>query len=372
MPVDLAGKDALMDVLWNFGRPYRVWPYSNGKRMLVTLATSRPTRSPKCEVYGSENGGTRDLLCCFLDYNPRASSTGQPFITSSNVFLVPVWDVEYYTQGRCYFGIYRSEDGGAKWTLVFEDDNSTYANHFFESPDGSCLYIGVGLHGGGKEGRIGYTPEAGYLLQSTDHGRTWARCFVYDKPCSLYQGLVRDSGEVFVTTREQKALLRYTPALQRWDEVPLGGSTRCISYITALRMYVVSSDSSIFMSPDCTNWTELPIPIGGLYLRYPTYLDGLVHFTAVGHKSIVVATDLKYWYEMHNLSRVTSSTFARMALFKAQLYCGSELDGLLVRLPPETRKKRMTFLHKLRGGVETRIRRRLGRDEAAARLYGGS
>lgn len=361
-----------IDIVWNFGRPWRVWPFSDGKRLLVTLATGRPGGPKRCEVYCSQNGVTWDLKRQFFPKNPRATSTGQPFITSSGVFLVPVWDVEYYSEGKNYFGIYRSDDGGESWELVFEDPNGTYANHFFESPDGSCLYIGVGSGGGGKEGDISFRPGGSYLLQSSDEGRTWSKCLIYDKPCSLYQGVATNAGEVFLTTREQKVLLRGFPGLSDFQEIHIGNYTRCISYIKDLNKYVISSNSSIFVSNDCIHWSVKKMPMVSLYLRYPTFAGGLLYFTAVGRKSIVVATDLRDWYLINDFSNITSSSFARMALFKNQIFCGSEFDGLLACFSTGTEKKRITFSTGVWNGIETCFALVLGDKKARSRLYGGT
>lgn len=239
--------------------------------------------------------------------------------------------------------IYRSGDLGRTWTIVYEDRAGTYANHFFRSPSGAHLCLGVGT---GKRPDKPFTPAAGYLLHSTDDGRSWSRAFTYDHACALYDGYVSDDGDYLLAGREHNTLIRGSLTEGKYTEVSFGRPCRNVAYIPDLQKYVITSDSGILVASDSDDWSPIVMPIPFLSLRYPIYRNGLIYFTATGWTSLIVATDLERWYVISDLSSLTSSGFGRMALFRDHLYCGSEFDGQMVRVALTSRPRRLGVIRK--------------------------
>ena len=329
-----------MKTIWQLGEPWRIWPFATADKVLVSVATGRPNNVKKCNLFLSSDGVEFKQIADFVKENSRASTTGQPFINSGGTMLVPVWDVDYYDMGATYAAIYRSDDNGKTWTKVFEDPEGTYANHFFESPDGEHLFIGIGRHGGGKNGVVGFSPASGYLLYSNDDGRSWSTFFEFKKRSALYQGIVLDNDSIAVTTREQKSLIRASLSSRKWHEEPLGHSTRCITYIEELRRFVISTDSAILVSCDTRNWSVIKSPVTGP-LRYPMFRDGLIHLACAGCRPCIVATDLKHWYMIEDFSTLTEKPVTRMAFFGDAIYNGSEFEGYFVVSLPHSRRRKL-------------------------------
>lgn len=309
------------------GVPARVWPYARSGAAVLSIATGRPHARRLCEVHTSAGDDEWKKVGEFSGQDPRQSTTGQPFLTSRGTILVPVWDVDFYTHGRTYFCIQRRGAEGSRFEKVYEDTDGTYANHFLETAGGAGVFIGVGVKGGGAEGKVGFTPGSGYILGSTDDGRTFERVLRYDKPCSLYQGVQTRGGSVLWSTRGQKSLID----LESGTETALGDATRCVAFVEALDTFVMTSNSAIFLSADAADWRKVPFPLPGYALRYPTLVGGRLLFTAVGWRSLLVAYEGGKWLLVKELSGATRSTFARMALFKDVVLCGSEFDGKLFR-----------------------------------------
>jgi hypothetical protein len=313
----------------DWGIPCRVWPFSRNDTVILSLATGRPHAKKRCELYSSANGLDWEKIGDFHAADTRQSTTGQPFITSHGTMLVPVWDVDFYTQGKTFFSIHRCGRDEDRFEKVFEDENGTYANHFMENAAGESVYLGVGVKGGGAEGKIGFTPGSGYILRSSDDGRRFEKVLTYSRPCSLYQGFQVGNGDILFTTRGQKSLVN----VSRNTELAVGEATRCVAYIREWDCFVMTGNSCILLSTDAVQWSRVAFPLTGYALRYPTWVGGKVLFTAVGWRSLLVAYDSGRWFLVRDLTRETCSTFARMALFKDMLLCGSEFDGKLVIIP---------------------------------------
>lgn len=315
----------------DWGVPCRVWPFARGNHAVLSVAAGRPHHRKKCEILVSRDGSFWETAGEFFTGDERQSTTGQPFMTSRGTVLVPVWDVDFYTHGRTYFCIRRRGPEQRGFEKVYEDTDGTYANHFLETAGGAAVFIGVGVEGGGAEGKVGFTPGSGYILRSMDDGRTFERVLRYNKPCSLYQGVQTRNGSVLWSTRGQKSLID----LETGTETLLDDATRCVAFVEALDTFVVTSNSAIFLSPDAACWRKVPFPLPGYALRYPTLVGGRLLFTAVGWRSLLVAYGYEggTWFLVKELTGVTRSTFARMALFKDVVLCGSEFDGKLLKLP---------------------------------------
>lgn len=311
----------------DWGVPCRVWPFARGDNVVLSVAAGRPHDRKKCELLSSRDGSDWVVAGEFLTADHRQSTTGQPFLTSRGSILVPVWDVDFYTHGRTYFCIQRRGAEGSRFEKVYEDTDGTYANHFLETAGGAAVFIGVGVKGGGAEGKVGFTPGSGYVLRSTDDGRTFERVLRYDKPCSLYQGVQTRNGGVLWSTRGQRSLID----LGSGTETAVGDATRCLAFVEPLDTFVMTSDSAIFVSSDAADWRKVPFPLPGYALRYPTLVGGRLLFTAVGWRSLLVAYEGGRWFLVKDLSGATRSTFARMALFKGVVLCGSEFDGKLLK-----------------------------------------
>jgi len=311
----------------DWGVPCRVWPFARGDNVLLSVAAGRPHDMKRCEVLVSRDGSSWEVAGEFFTGDHRQSTTGQPFLTSMGTILVPVWDVDFYTHGRTYFSIQRRGAAESRFEKVYEDTDGTYANHFLETEGGAEVFIGVGVKGGGAEGKVRFTPGSGYILRSKDDGRTFEEVLRYDKPCSLYQGVQTRNGGVFWSTRGQKSLID----LERGTEVAVGDATRCLAFVEALDTFVMTSNSAIFLSSDAADWRKVPFPLPGYALRYPTMVGGRLLFTAVGWRSLLVAYEGGRWFLVNELSGATRSTFARMARFKDVVLCGSEFDGKLLK-----------------------------------------
>ena len=344
-----------MKVLWRLGMPWRIWPFAAGNRLLVSVATGRPG-GPKGNVLFASADGVKfapivDLMGC----DPRATTTGQPFLTSRGTILVPAWDVDFYDKGATYCSIFRSGDGGSTWDKVFEDEDGTYANHFFESADGKHLFIGVGRGGGGRDGVIRFTPASSYLLKSKDDGRSWFTVLEYDKPSSLYQGVALTDDLVYVTTREQRSLVRLAMPSGAWREESFRTMTRCVEYVPELQRFVISGDGCIYTSTDTEAWERIIAPVRGP-LRYPFFCDGMVYVATAQFPFSVLATDFKRWYMVHDFSRVVTSPVTRVAVLGDHIYTGSEFEGYFLKSPLPARRKTIGWSKRAALRVEESMR----------------
>jgi hypothetical protein len=262
----------------------------------------------------------------------RNTATGQPFVTREETILVPVWNAGFYTHGKTWFAIYKSEDSGLSWKKVYNNPKGTYAKHFFQGPMGN-LYIGVGLGGGGTKGKVGFIPEKSYLLESEDMGQTWREILRVDYPTALYSGVALDDQRILVAARDKKSLFLSVNGGKTWKEMRIGNYPRSISYIKELRRIVVTSDSAIFISEEAFSWTRLNTPIKGLILRYPTWYKGKLYMSSVGWRCYVLSTDLNNWYLNFDVTKETGSNLSsRMAFLNDYVFVGGDFDGTLIRV----------------------------------------
>lgn len=321
-------------MLLNFGKYYRVWPFADVEhnKLYVSIALFRPYVKPLCKLLESKDfGESWNEVANFYFMDRRNTTTGQPFVTRDGIIFVPIWSVGFYTHGTPGFAIYKSNDSDLSWYKIYEDSEGTYGKHFFQSPDG-YLYIGVGLGGGGSNGRVSSTPGRSYLLRSGDMGKTWGKILKVDYPTALYSGVVLNDKTILVTAREKRSLFLSENGGKTWKEVPVGNTARSISYIEELRKIVVTSNSALFISGNVVNWTQLRTPINGLMLRYPTWYRGKLYMSGVGWHSYVISTDLNKWYLSLDITRETRSNLAaRMAVLGDYVFVGDEANGTLVR-----------------------------------------
>lgn len=318
------------------GKYYRIWPNidPNRRELLVSVALARPFARPVCKLLVSEDYGmSHRVIADFYSMNKRNTTTGQPFITSDGVILLPTWSASFYTHGETWFAIYRSEDRGASWKKVYEDSRGTYAKHFFQDSADGTLYIGVGVDGGGSEGRISYKPARSYLLRSVDHGTTWTKILKVDYPTALYDGIALENKMILVMARDKRSMFRSVDTGNSWTEISLGAIPRNSSYLKDLDKMIISSDSTVFVSDNGFEWMRLDTPIKWLILRYPNLNKARIHMTSAGPHSYVMATDLNKWYLVFDTTHMTgSNTFTRMTVFDDYIFLGNELNGVLLRV----------------------------------------
>lgn len=268
----------------------------------------------------------------FYSVDKRNTTTGQPFVTYDGSILVPAWSAGFYTHGNTWIAIYKGEEHGKSWKKVYEDTRGTYGKHFFQGSADGTLYLGVGVEGGGSNGRISSAPAKSYLLKSIDAGKTWTKVLKVDHPTSLYSGVALDN-TILVAARERKSVFRSVNSGDSWTEIYVGKSTRNVSYIKELRKFVTTSDSCIFVSNDGLTWVQVSCRMKGLVLRYPTFYKGRIYATAVGWRSYIISTDLDKWYITFDATKSTDSNlFARMAILDDYIFLGNEIDGTLLRV----------------------------------------
>ncbi len=324
------------DVLLNYGKHYRIWPFADvkHKELYVSVGLARPFVKTLCRLLRSrDNGESWDQISDFCHMDRRNTTTGQPFVTNVGEIFVPTWNAGFYTHGETWFAIYKSEDKGSLWKKVYEDPNGTYGKHFFQDPTDDSIYIGVGVKGGGFKGRISYTPAKAYLLKSDDHGRTWKKVLKIDYPTAIYSGATISNKTIVVTAREKKAIFTSHDGGNSWSETYLNNSTRSASNIEELRKLVVTSNSAIFISDDGSTWNRLTMPIKWLAIRYPTFYNGKLYMTADAGRSYIISTDLKKWYLAFDVTKKTGSDlFGRMAIVNDHMFLGGEMNGLLLRV----------------------------------------
>lgn len=331
-------------MLLDYGKYYRIWPYADidSKNLYVSIGLGRPFSKPLCKVLMSKDcGRSWNEIADFHFMDKRNTTTGQPFVTDEGVIFVPVWSASFYTHGGTWFAIYKSEDQGVSWEKVYEDPKGTYANHFFQSPANGCVYIGVGVGGGGSEGRISYRPAQSYLLKSTDLGRTWSKVLTVDYPTALYSGTTVNDKTVLVSAREKKSIFRSVDGCNSWSEIRINNIARSVSYIPELSRFVVTSNSSIFISDDGSKWIRVSAPIKWSSLRYPKLYKRKLYMTGDAGHSYVISTDLNKWYLSFDVTKeIGREGFARMTMINDYMFLGGELNGFLLRvkLPIENDK----------------------------------
>ncbi len=322
-------------MLLSYGNFYRIWPFVNTNRneLYVSVALLRSYTKPLCKLIRSRDyGRSWTEIADFHSLDKRNTTTGQPFVTQEGTLFIPVWNAGFYTHGTSWFAIYKSNDSGSSWEKVYENPKGTYGKHFFQGPAGN-LYIGVGLGGGGSNGRVSPTPGKSYLLRSRDMGQTWEEILLVDYPTALYSGVALDDKTVLVAAREKRSLFLSVNGGRTWKETRMGNSMRNISYIKELHKIVVTSNSSLFISGDAESWTRLNAPIKGLVLRYPTWYRRKLYMSSVGWwRSYVVSTDLNRWYLSFDVTEETGSNLgARMAVLGDFMFIGDEANGTLLQ-----------------------------------------
>ncbi len=336
--------DVSARAILNYGKYYRIWPHVDVSRndLYVSVGLARPFVKPLCKLLVSRDyGKSWKEIADFHSADKRNTTTGQPFVANEGSIFVPVWSAGFYTHGNMWIAIYKGEEYGTSWKKVYEDAGGTYGKHFFQSSTDETLYIGVGVGGGGSNGRISSTPAKSYLLKSTDAGRTWRKVLKVDHPTSLYSGVAFDD-TILVAARERKSVFRSVDGGKSWTETSVGKSARNISYIQELGKFVITSDSCIFVSKDGLTWVRLNSRMKGLILRYPLLYKGRIYMTGVGGRSCVISTDLTKWYITFDATEVTGSNlFARMALVDDYVFLGNEMNGVLLRAKLPTDNNRL-------------------------------
>ncbi len=325
---------SVLRVLLNYGKPHRIWPYARPKshELYVSVALVRPHIKSVCKLLVSrDHGDSWNELGDFYSIDRRNTTSGQPFLTSHGTLLFATWDAGFYTHGKMWLAIYRSNNLGASWEKVYEDPNGSYGKHFFEDTFDGSLYIGVGVGGGGLGGKVSSTPAGSYLLKSTDGGETWNKVLEINYPTAIYSGTV-DKAQTIITAREKKSVFKSLDRGRSWTELTLGNTVRNVSFIKELNQFVVTSNDGIFVSKDGSKWMRINSPIR-LLLRYPTFLNGKLFMTGVGWRSLVVSTDMAKWYVIFDATRFTDSNLsARMAIVDDYILIGDEINGMLLRI----------------------------------------
>jgi len=226
--------------LLNYGKYHRIWPYVDPKRgeLYVSVALVRPYSKPICKLIVSrDNGESWSEIADFHSLDKRNTTSGQPFVTSQGTILATTWNAGFYTHGEMWFAIYRSKGPETTWEKVYEDSMGTYGKHFFEDSADGNLYIGVGVGGGGINGKVSSTPSKSYLLNSTDAGETWTKVLHINFPTAIYDGIAKDQ-TILVTAREKKSVFKSMNGGRSWTETTLGRTARNIANVKELNEFV--------------------------------------------------------------------------------------------------------------------------------------
>lgn len=323
-------------ILLNYGKYYRIWPYFdiNRNKLYVSVGLLRPFVKPICKLLLSGDlGQSWEQVADFHSIDKRNTTTGQPFVTKTGTVFVPVWNAGFYTHGKTWLAIYRSEDAGASWKKVYEDSKGTYGKHFFQDAESKILFLGVGVGGGGHAGKVTSTPGRSHLLKSLDSGETWNVALQVNYPTALYSGTASENNTIIITAREKKSVFTSVDTGISWTEKSLGNTARSASYFKELGKFVVSSNSSVFVSNDGFSWNRINTPIKWLILRYPTLLKGRIFFAGVVGRSLILSTDLEKWYINFDATKVTGSNlFTRIAAADDCFFLGNELNGILLKI----------------------------------------
>jgi len=341
-----------------------VWPFAvSDSEVLATVSTTRTADPPLCVLLRSRDCG--EAWTEIYDFADRNGSftTGQPFSASDGSLLVAIWNAEYYEFGNPGLRIYRSVDRGVTWEVAFEDGDMTYGKHFFAGSREGEFYLCAGIGGGGEGGAVRFTPEAGVLLKSSDHGASWVRCLTIESATSVYDGLA-SSGVVIVTARERRSVFRSVDGGATWEEVRLSGPARSIARVG--HELIISSDSALFFSSDDGgSWARHACPIPSLFLRYPTFLsepdwpdESCVLVTAVGWRSLLLAYGLtrrRWWVARDFISELGAGSFTRLARSGEFLFVGDETAaGIMVRLPLNALSEQKAWPYVMRGSTAVR------------------
>lgn len=320
--------------LLDYGKYHRIWPYVDPKRgeLYVSVALVRPYSKRICKLLVSQDDGKSwNDIADFHSLDRRNTTSGQPFVTSQGTILATTWSAGFYTHGEMWFAIYGSKDRGTTWEKVYEDPMGTYGKHFFEDSADGSLYIGVGVGGGGVNGKVSSKPSKSYLLKSTDAGETWTKVLHINYPTAIYDGTAKDQ-TILVTAREKKSVFKSMNGGRSWIETALGRTARNISNVKELNKFVVTSNSRLFVSQDGVKWIKINSPIR-LMFRYPIFRNGKLYMTGVGWRSLVISTDFNKWYVIFDATKIAhDSIFARMSLLNNYIFIGDEMNGMLLRL----------------------------------------
>lgn len=339
--------DKNMKVLLEYGRFHRIWPNTDDKgNIYASVSAIRSFVKPVCKLFKSNDYGNSWIeLADFYSMDPRNTTTGQPFISKEGFIFVPVWDAGYYQFGKTWLTLYRSIDGGNNWEAVYSNPQAIYGKHFFQNNCTNELYLCASIGGGGTKGKVSYAPSKGILLHSKNFGKNWKICLEVSRPTALYDGIAFEN-TILVTARELGSIFRSVDNCVSWNEIKLGRAARNISKIK--NEVYVSSDSSLFVSRDNgLSWTERSCPIKNVVLRYPTLFQDKVLMTAVGSRSLILATQLRYnkWQVAFDITKIIKTNFmTRLAILKDYLILGDEIEvGTLLRIPLSSIKYKYTF-----------------------------
>jgi len=337
----------MIEPLLNYGPFHRIWPAADRiGNIYITVSSVRSFANPICKFFKSDDLGNSWIeLADFLSMDEKNSTTGQPFVSREGLILASVWDSSYYQFGKTWLAIYRSNDDGLNWDIVYSNPAATYGKHFFEGDRQGEVYLCAGIGGGGSEGEVHYAPARGLLLRSLDSGKSWDICLEVDSPTALYDGTV-SNGITIVSARERGSIFRSDDSAKTWSEVRLGAAARNVSRIGS--NIVVSSDSAIFISRDegCS-WIKRKSPLRNLVLRYPTLLQDQILMTGVGWRSLILATDLEgnEWRISLDATKFARSKFmTRLATAREYFFLGDEIEaGVLLRVAANSLKRGHTF-----------------------------
>jgi hypothetical protein len=328
-----------LKTLLDVGKGKRIWPFydSGSGSLIVTISRVRGESDKVCLILRSRDSGEHwDEIVDLLRFDPRNTTTGQPFVTADGSCLVPIWDQGFYKEGQTGFAIYRSDSSMQDWKVSFSNPEMSYANHFFQDPKSGDLFIGAGKGGGGSGGKIRYTPASSCLLRSEDDGQSWDQIHRVPHECSLYDGTVVD-GRLILSTRENRTLLIGEMDSEEWREVSFNSKTRSVEFFSQFDRYVVTSDDRVYVSKDLESWDEKRICRAGLVLRYPVVVDDVLFICGVGPTSLIISSrDLtKFEVCFDSRRHDLGPTFNRMCTDGKYLYLGDELScGRLLQVDP--------------------------------------
>jgi hypothetical protein len=256
-----------------------------------------------------------------------------------------MWSSKFYTDGFLGLAIVSCNVARPEPQVRYFDRLCTYGNHFFRNttrPDE--LFLGVGKGGGGKGGRIRFTPNSGILLKSSDRGKTWQSVFASAEASAIYDGFAIDD-LVMMTSRELGVIIvlkeEASGAYGVRKIYRLGSPARNISLFTRrnLRTVVVSSDNGFYagrLDGDSLEVKRVSIPITGFALRYPTMIDdeflSFIGWSSNGSWLLLCRTNNELYYV--DLTSITGlRTFSRMTVCEnnngGQIVLGTEMEGRL-------------------------------------------
>lgn len=260
--------------------------------------------------------------------------------------MVPIWSSKFYTNGLLGLAIVSCSLESPEPHVRHFERLGTYGNHFFRNlnrPDE--LFLGVGKGGGGRGGRIGFTPDSGILLKSNDRGETWRSVFTSDNASAIYDGVAIDD-LVIITSRELGAVLilkeESSGAYGLRKTYSLGSAARNVSLLTWKNdnRVIVSSNDGFHegrLDGEDLEINRMSTRTTGFALRYPTIINGGKFLSFIGWSSsqswlLLFGTENHLYYV--DLTRLTGlRTFSRMTLCENRereyLLLGTEMEGSL-------------------------------------------